>query len=98
MLREGEREVDTPLRTGECKTEPLPQRGPTGGGRGSNVLPRKGKHMLEALHREDERKLDTSPRGSPNEGKRGHRRKAPPRLDLTEVKLTTWNPGEGPAG
>ena len=106
-LREGEREVRALLQKGKCQPEALPQserdallrRDPIGGGCGSKVLLLKRKHtsMFEALHREDERKLDMLPQGSPNEGKRGHGREVLSRLDPTAVRLTTWDPGEGPA-
>ena len=84
LLRVGKREVKAPLRKGMWT-----QSASTEG---------KAYSILEALHREDERKLDMSPQGSPYEGKCGHGREAPLRLDLTEVRFITWDPGEGPAG
>ena len=105
-LCEGECEVNALLQKGECKPEPLlqgkcdmlPQRGPTSCGCGPNVLPLKGKHMLEVLHQEDECKLDTVLLGSPNEGKCGHACKALPQLDQAQVKPTTLGSRRRPAG
>ena len=53
--------------------------------------------MLKVFHQESEHKFNMLLQGNPNEGNHRYGCEALQWLGLTQVRLITWDPGEGPA-